>query len=175
MVCCQATMPPVNTPAPLPPPVTHYENFPVASVLCPPHLRAPLAAIYAFARTADDLADQGTASPPPSPGPPLPPPAGRRAAPARPARAAARRPAQRLRAGRGKNPRPCGLYHPLRAAGLLPPLGQPGRPPAAAPVWSGRRAGPARERCHLHCTAAHQLLAGPERGHPTGPLLSAGR
>ena len=56
-------MPPVNTPAPLPPPVTHYENFPVASVLCPPHLRAPIAAIYAFARTADDLADEGTASP----------------------------------------------------------------------------------------------------------------
>lgn len=56
-------MPPVNTPAPLPPPVTHYENFPVASVLCPPHLRAPIAAIYAFARTADDLADEGTTSP----------------------------------------------------------------------------------------------------------------
>lgn len=53
----------VNTPASLPPPVTHYENFPVASWLCPPHLRAPIAAIYAFARTADDLADEGTASP----------------------------------------------------------------------------------------------------------------
>jgi len=52
----------VNTPAPLPPPVTHYENFPVASLLCPPRLRAPIAAIYAFARTADDLADEGTAS-----------------------------------------------------------------------------------------------------------------
>ncbi|MDY0106736.1 MAG: squalene synthase HpnC [Giesbergeria sp.] len=55
-------MPPVNTSAPLPPPVTHYENFPVASLLCPPHLRAPIAAIYAFARTADDLADEGPAS-----------------------------------------------------------------------------------------------------------------
>ena len=42
-------------------PVTHYENFPVASVLCPPHLRQPIAALYAFARTADDLADEGTA------------------------------------------------------------------------------------------------------------------
>ncbi len=41
---------------------THYENFPVASWLCPPHLRAPIAAIYAFARTADDLADEGTHS-----------------------------------------------------------------------------------------------------------------
>ena len=54
-------MQPVNTP--LPPPVTHYENFPVASWLCPPHLRAPIAAIYAFARTADDIADEGPASP----------------------------------------------------------------------------------------------------------------
>lgn len=47
----------------LAPPVTHYENFPVASVLCPPHLRPPIAAIYAFARTADDLADEGDATP----------------------------------------------------------------------------------------------------------------
>ncbi len=42
-------------------PVTHYENFPVASVLCPPHLRQPIAAIYGFARTADDIADEGDA------------------------------------------------------------------------------------------------------------------
>lgn len=40
----------------------HYENFPVASVLLPKHLRRPVAAIYAFARTADDFADEGTAS-----------------------------------------------------------------------------------------------------------------
>ena len=33
------------------------ENFPVASRLCPPALRAPILAIYQFARTADDLAD----------------------------------------------------------------------------------------------------------------------
>ncbi|BDT66880.1 hydroxysqualene synthase [Comamonadaceae bacterium OS-1] len=39
----------------------HYENFPVASVLCPAHLRPPIAAIYWFARTADDLADEGDA------------------------------------------------------------------------------------------------------------------
>jgi squalene synthase HpnC len=44
-------------------PVTHYENFPVASWLCPPALRPPIAAIYAFARTADDLADEGDAPP----------------------------------------------------------------------------------------------------------------
>lgn len=42
---------------------THYENFPVASWLCPGHLRPPIAAIYAFARTADDLADEGAALP----------------------------------------------------------------------------------------------------------------
>lgn len=44
-------------------PITHYENFPVASCLCPAHLRAPVAAIYHFARTADDIADEGTATP----------------------------------------------------------------------------------------------------------------
>ena len=42
--------------------VDHYENFPVASWLCPPHLRPAIAAIYWFARTADDLADEGNAS-----------------------------------------------------------------------------------------------------------------
>jgi len=43
------------------PPVTHYENFPVASFLCPPKLRPAVAAIYWFARTADDIADEGQA------------------------------------------------------------------------------------------------------------------
>ena len=42
--------------------VDHYENFPVASWLCPPRLRPPVAAIYGFARTADDIADEGTAN-----------------------------------------------------------------------------------------------------------------
>jgi squalene synthase HpnC len=42
-------------------PIGHYENFPVASWLCPPQLRPPIAAIYHFARTADDLADEGEA------------------------------------------------------------------------------------------------------------------
>ena len=42
--------------------VDHYENFPVASVLCPPALRPAVVAIYHFARTADDLADEGDAS-----------------------------------------------------------------------------------------------------------------
>jgi hydroxysqualene synthase len=39
--------------------VDHYENFPVASVLCPAPLRPAVVAIYHFARTADDLADEG--------------------------------------------------------------------------------------------------------------------
>ncbi|MDZ7938538.1 MAG: squalene synthase HpnC [Rhodoferax sp.] len=43
-------------------PIQHYENFPVASWLCPQHLRAPIAAIYHFARTADDIADEGDAT-----------------------------------------------------------------------------------------------------------------
>lgn len=41
--------------------VAHSENFPVASWLCPPHLRPVIGAIYWFARTADDLADEGVA------------------------------------------------------------------------------------------------------------------
>ena len=43
--------------------VSHYENFPVASILCPPALRPAIAAIYWFARTADDIADEGDATP----------------------------------------------------------------------------------------------------------------
>lgn len=42
--------------------IEHYENFPVASWLCPPRLRPPIAAIYHFARTADDIADEGALS-----------------------------------------------------------------------------------------------------------------
>jgi squalene synthase HpnC len=37
----------------------HYENFPVASRLLPKDTRHHVAAIYAFARVADDLADEG--------------------------------------------------------------------------------------------------------------------
>lgn len=44
-------------------PVDHYENFPVASLLAPAHLRAPIETIYAFARTADDFADEGDLAP----------------------------------------------------------------------------------------------------------------
>ncbi len=40
----------------------HYENFPVASWLLPSKIRKPISAIYAFARIADDIADEGTAN-----------------------------------------------------------------------------------------------------------------
>ncbi|MEQ1804215.1 MAG: squalene/phytoene synthase family protein, partial [Burkholderiaceae bacterium] len=43
--------------------VNHYENFPVASWLCPARLRPAVVAIYRFARTADDIADEGDADP----------------------------------------------------------------------------------------------------------------
>lgn len=42
--------------------IDHYENFPVASWLCPPAIRPAVAAIYRFARKADDIADEGDAS-----------------------------------------------------------------------------------------------------------------
>ena len=45
-------------------PVEHYENFPVASFLLPKHLRHPIEVIYAFARSADDFADEGDFSVP---------------------------------------------------------------------------------------------------------------
>lgn len=38
---------------------THYENFPVASWLLPREMRRDVAAVYAFARAADDFADEG--------------------------------------------------------------------------------------------------------------------
>lgn len=43
--------------------VGHYENFPVASRLVPARLRGAVVALYRFARAADDLADEGDASP----------------------------------------------------------------------------------------------------------------
>lgn len=44
-------------------PVDHYENFPVASFLLPKRLVPAVEAIYAFARSADDIADEGDATP----------------------------------------------------------------------------------------------------------------
>jgi squalene synthase HpnC len=43
--------------------VDHYENFPVASVLLPKPLRQAVTDIYRFARSADDIADEGNATP----------------------------------------------------------------------------------------------------------------
>jgi phytoene synthase len=43
--------------------IDHYENFPVASILLPAPLREPVAAIYGFARSADDFADEGNLPP----------------------------------------------------------------------------------------------------------------
>jgi squalene synthase HpnC len=43
--------------------IDHYENFPVASILLPARLRPAVEAIYAFARSADDIADEGVACP----------------------------------------------------------------------------------------------------------------
>ena len=42
---------------------SHYENFPVASRLLPRSARRHVAAIYAFARIADDFADEGARKP----------------------------------------------------------------------------------------------------------------
>lgn len=39
---------------------SHYENFPVASLLLPSAMRPHVAAVYTFARIADDIADEGT-------------------------------------------------------------------------------------------------------------------
>jgi squalene synthase HpnC len=41
---------------------SHYENFPVASRLLPAAMRPHVAAVYAFARVADDMADEGKAA-----------------------------------------------------------------------------------------------------------------
>jgi len=41
----------------------HYENFPVASRLLPRSMRPHVAAVYAFARMADDIADEGVRPP----------------------------------------------------------------------------------------------------------------
>ena len=41
----------------------HYENFPVASFLIPKNYRKDVAIVYWFARTADDIADEGNIDP----------------------------------------------------------------------------------------------------------------
>lgn len=43
--------------------ISHYENFPVASWILPARFREPVRLIYAFARQADDFADEGEFKP----------------------------------------------------------------------------------------------------------------
>lgn len=60
----RSPLPPGHNAAPRPAAtmsVDHYENFPVAGWLCPPAMRPAVRAIYWFARTADDIADEGDA------------------------------------------------------------------------------------------------------------------
>lgn len=57
------TQPDLNAPAASTLSVGHYENFPVAGILCPPHIRAAVCALYAWARAADDWADEGQIPP----------------------------------------------------------------------------------------------------------------
>ena len=128
--------------------------------LCPPRLRPPIAAIYRFARTADDIADEGDARAEQrlaGPAPPIAPtwtpsrPAGRRRrrwpevfGPLARAIAAHRLPVPLLPTCSTPSRRTSSkhaLRRPRRAARLLPPLGQPDRPPAAAPVRRRRRGG----------------------------------
>jgi len=42
---------------------SHYENFPVGSILFPASIRDHFSAVYCFARAADDFADEGTLDP----------------------------------------------------------------------------------------------------------------
>ena len=134
--------------------VGHYENFPVASVLLPARLRRPVAvdlplrahgrrlrrrrrpAASRAARAARSLSRR--AAPPrgrTNPRKPLSSKLGRRRPRIRPAVAAVSRPARRVLPGRGQE----ALRRLRRGAGLLPPLGRPGRPAAAAPVRRRRR------------------------------------
>lgn len=80
--------------------VDHYENFPVASLLCPPALRPAVRALYGYARTADDLADEGDA------------PAAARLADL----AAYRADLHRIARGERPSPRWAAVFEPLAAA-----------------------------------------------------------
>lgn len=39
--------------------VNHYENLPVGSIMLPRRLHKPVHVVHAFARTTDDIADEG--------------------------------------------------------------------------------------------------------------------
>ena len=140
--------------------VDHYENFPVASLLCPPALRPAVAAIYRLRphrrrhRRRRRRAGRRSAWPTSTPtGPTCAPSAAGNAAVG--ALAAGVRAAGDRRCARIDCRCRCwttcssafaqdvvqdALRRPRRTARLLPPLGQPGRPAAAAPVRRARRA-----------------------------------
>ncbi len=69
-------------------------------------------------------------------------------------------------------------HHPLRDLGrggrLLPPLGQPGRPPRPAALRAPRRAVRPVVRRHLHGAPAHELLAGLRPRLAPRPAIRAG-
>ena len=67
------------------------------------------------------------------------------------------------------------LPHAQRTARLLPPLREPRRPTAAAPVPREQPAGLAPVRRHLHGAATRQLLARLERRHRAWPPVRPGR
>ena len=152
----------------------HYENFPVASRLLPAAMRPHVAAVYAFARAADDFADEGTLRA----GRALPPArrlagaasragavdhersggsvrsrlrGGRpHATPVRARHPAVRRSAERVPPGR----RDAALRGMAGGARLLPPIGQPGRAPRPRhrrPSRPRRRARVGR-RCARRCS-----------------------
>ncbi len=173
-------------------PVEHYENFPVASLLCPAALRPAIEAIYAFARTADDIADEGDAAPSER----LAALAAYRAALAD---AAAGRPASGwpqvfvpLAAAIARHRLPVELLDALLDAfiqdvtvsryadrpALLDYCRRSANPVGRLllhlyGVGGADDAGPLRR--DLQRPAARQLLAGPGRRHPTRPALSARR
>ena len=168
----------------------HYENFPVASWLVPARMRPHVAALYAFARTADDFADEGRR-----------PDAERlrllddwqnrlhacvtecapddrvflalgatiRDLPS--AGVALRRSAQRVSSGYHD----ASLRHVGEPARLLPPIGESGRPARASHRRTRRRQARSLVRCAVHGAPADQLLAGPRSRLAERPALRAAR
>jgi phytoene/squalene synthetase len=171
--------------------VDHYENFPVASVLCPPGCGRRSMAIYHFARTADDIADEGDATP--TQRWPIWPPTGRTCTAHRLAgRASAALAAGLCAAGAAATcnlPCPQHLLHDLLDA-FEQDVRNPPYPDRAALLDYCRRSANPVGRLLLHlygmhdaprCAdptpsappAADQLLAGPERRPAPWPPLRA--
>jgi phytoene/squalene synthetase len=133
--------------------VDHYENFPVASVLCPPAMRPAVAAIYHFARTADDIADEGDA-PAASAWPTWRPtaPTSTRRWPAAPPRRAGARVFGPLAHGQAAPPAGA-LLHDLLDA-FEQDVRNPPYPDRAASCWTTAAARPTRSAaCCCTCTA----------------------